>query len=381
VVVVAVVAAVWLGPPRLEHGVASLDARTLPALATYEAIYATFGGSRGQLVVVSADRDPARARARADAVAEAAEQLRASGAVTGFDALARIAPSPEAQRARFADRDKLDLPSRRGLLERVLAEEGFAPLELAPALEAFAHPTADASDVLSAESPALVWLRRRHLAADEGETLAITYVRPAPGADDRVRATLQGADPGCVVTGYAELERGLAGALEHDLPRVLAGALGVVLLVLGASLRRPSRVVLAALVLVIEIAIVLVLSRLVSVRWHVYDALVLPVLLGITLDEVLFLLEAAERTGSIEDAIAEQAPLGMATALTTAAGFGALLICRFRGLVDVGKVGALGSTVGVFVALVVIPAAYRLLGLLASPDGGPQRSGSPTPRT
>jgi predicted RND superfamily exporter protein len=72
------------------------------------------------------------------------------------------------------------------------------------------------------------------------------------------------------------------------------------------------------------------------------------------------LLEAAERTGSIEEAISEQAPLGMATALTTAAGFGALVVCRFGGLVDVGKVGALGSTVGVLVSLVVVPAAYRL---------------------
>lgn len=95
-------------------------------------------------------------------------------------------------------------------------------------------------------------------------------------------------------------------------------------------------------------------------RWHVYDALVLPVLLGITLDEVLFLLAAAERTGSIDEAIAEQAPLGLATALTTAAGFGALVVCRFGGLVDVGKVGALGSIVGVIVSLVVIPAVYRL---------------------
>ena len=69
-------------------------------------------------------------------------------------------------------------------------------------------------------------------------------------------------------------------------------------------------------------------------------------LLGITLDEVLFLLEAAEKLGSIDAAIAEQAPLGTATALTTAAGFGALVICKFPGLVDVGKVGALGSTVG-----------------------------------
>jgi predicted RND superfamily exporter protein len=360
-VVASLAAAVVLGVPKLEHGVATLDARTLPALATYEAIYETFGGERGQLVVVSADRDPARARARADAVAEAAERLRASGMVTGFDALANVAPSPEAQRARFLERDKLNLPSKRALLERLLAEEGFSLEALAPALEAFEHPKSDVRDVLASENPALGWARRRHLATDGDETLAITHVRVAPGAEGQVRVLLRAADPECVVTGYADLERGLTETLARDLPRVLAGALGIVVLVLGASLRRPSRVVLAVLVLVAEIGIVLVLARVFAVRWHVYDALVLPVLLGITLDEILFLLEAAERTGSIEEALVEQAPLGLATALTTAAGFGALVVCRFGGLVDVGKVGALGSVVGVLVALVVVPAAHRLV--------------------
>src|SRR5262249_12035126 len=124
--------------------------------------------------------------------------------------------------------------------------------------------------------------------------------------------------------------------------------------------RRPSRVGLAVAVLAVEIAIVVGLARLLGVRWHVYDALVLPVLLGITLDEVLFLIEAVQRSRSIDDAITEQAPLGSATALTTAAGFVALCVCRFDGLVDVGKIGALGSVVGLVVALVAVPAVYRL---------------------
>jgi predicted RND superfamily exporter protein len=46
--------------------------------------------------------------------------------------------------------------------------------------------------------------------------------------------------------------------------------------------------------------------------------------------------------------------------LTTAAGFGALVVCRFGGLVDVGKVGALGSAAGLLCALVVIPAGFRV---------------------
>ena len=55
----------------------------------------------------------------------------------------------------------------------------------------------------------------------------------------------------------------------------------------------------------------------------------------------------------------EQAPLAATTALTTAAGFGALVVCRFAGLVDIGKVGALGSSVGLLCAFVVIPAGFR----------------------
>lgn len=365
IAVLAVMAgAVVMGPPRIDHRVATLDARALPALATYDRIYATFGGTRGQLVVVSSDRDPARARARADAVAEASERLTANGAVAGYDALARVAPSPELQRMRLAERARLDLPSRRALLERVLAEEGFSIEAFAPALAAFERPAETTNDVLASDEPAIRWLRRRHLAEDDRGTLALTNVRigQVQDAGEITRATLRAADPGAVLTGFADLERGLADTLARDLPRVLAGALGIVVLVLGASLRRGSRVALAIGVLVVEIAIVLVLSRLAGVRWHVYDALVLPVLLGITLDEVLFLLESAERHGSIDEAVAEQAPLGTATALTTASGFGALVVCRFDGLVDVGKVGALGSTVGLIVSLVVIPAVFRLRG-------------------
>ena len=354
-----VVVSLGAGWPKIDRAVVALDGRVLPAVATYDAIYATFGGTRGQLAVVSADPDPARARARADAVAEAADRmLGAPRGVLGFDALARVAPSPELQTARLAERDLLDLPGKKALLAKVLVEEGFALDEVEPALEAFAHPSHSTADILAKAPPAIQWLARRHLATDAEGAIAVSYLRLAPDAD--VAATLRGADPDVILTGYADLEKGLARTLAHDLPRVLGGALLLVIVMLAISLRKASRVALAVLVLAVEIVLVLALSKLIGVRWHVYDALVLPVLLGITLDEVLFLLEAADVAPSIETAIAAQAPLGTSTALTTAAGFGALAICRFEGLVDVGKVGALGSIVGLLVALVVIPAVYRL---------------------
>ena len=358
----AIALALALGAPRLDHGVVALDASTLPAMATYDEIYATFGGTKGQLLVVSADLDDSRARARADAVAEVAERLAATGTIEGYDALGTIAPSIAAQRVRLGLRDALDLPGKVPLLKKVLADEGFAPAAFEPALEAFTHPSQVAGDVLAQGDAAVAWVKRRHLGRDEGGTIAITFVRLTKNVaeQEEARATLRAADPEAVLTGYADLEVSLRDAMARDVPRVLLAAFAMVLVVLGISLRKASAVALALMVLVVEIAIVLLLARLFGVRWHVYDALVLPVLLGITLDEVLFLLEATKRKASVDVALAEQAPLAATTALTTAAGFGALVICRFGGLVDVGKVGALGSAAGLLCALVVIPAGFRV---------------------
>jgi predicted RND superfamily exporter protein len=358
----AIALALAFGAPTIDHGVVALDARVLPAAGVYDEIYATFGGTRGQLLIVSADADEARARARADAVAEVAEKLAADDVIEGFDALGTIAPSIAAQRARLDLRNGLDLPGKRALLARSLADEGFAPDAFEPALEAFAHPSEAVSDVAAGNDPALTWVKRRHLGKDERGTLAVTFVRLSknPAKAEQARAWLRAADPEAIQTGFADLETSLKDTMSRDLPRVLAAAMAMVVIVLGVSLRRASAIGLAVLVLVVEIAIVLLLSRVLGVRWHVYDALVLPVLLGITLDEALFLLEAARRKASVDEALAEQAPLAATTALTTAAGFGALIVCRFGGLVDVGKVGALGSAAGLVCALIVIPAGFRL---------------------
>jgi hypothetical protein len=113
----------------------------------------------------------------------------------------------------------------------------------------------------------------------------------------------------------------------------------------------------------------------------VYDALVVPVLVGITLDEAMFLLHAAraaEGTGDGKEtdpaavtrrALDAQGPLVTATALTTAAGFAALFACSFEGLRDMGAVGVLGVLLGLVAALVVVPAGLRVLSLRQQETG------------
>jgi len=145
---------------------------------------------------------------------------------------------------------------------------------------------------------------------------------------------------------------------------VLVGA--VTLAIVGVAMRVVLRSVRHALValstLACELGAVGLAMRLLEVRWHVYDALVLPVLFGVTIDEAMFLLYAA-REGSMVEALRKQGPLIVATALTTAAGFVALVACRFPGLRDLGAVGTAGVLAGLVAALVVVPSAFRAFGL------------------
>jgi len=90
------------------------------------------------------------------------------------------------------------------------------------------------------------------------------------------------------------------------------------------------------------------------------------VLFGVTIDESMFLLHAA-RESSMTRALQTQGPLVAATALTTAAGFVALVACRFDGLRDLGAIGTIGVLAGLVAALVVVPAAIRVVGAGGSP--------------
>ena len=208
-------------------------------------------------------------------------------------------------------------------------------------------------------------LLSRYVGEDQGEHLIAIYVRPreAPGATARVEQAIHEADAGAMLTGYSRLEVSLRESLAHDMPRIGLVAGVLVVLALAASLRRARDVALAALGVAAEVAGVLLIIRVLGIPLHAYDALVLPVLLGITVDEGMFLLHRARSTTDedvIGDTLRHEGPLVASTALTTAAGFGALALCDFDGLRDLGLVGAIGSTAGLFVALIVVPAGLRL---------------------
>jgi predicted RND superfamily exporter protein len=359
-----------VGWPIAADALVAVRPRTLAPLAAEADVQRLFGGHPGQWFVLSVDRREDEARARADRVAEVLERLRRDGTIDGFDALATFDPSPATRRARLSERDALDLPARRDTLAEALRDAGFDIEACRAALDAFAHPAPDpgGSGLLGDSAAAFVY--ERHVAHDVADAVVVTYVRPRGdlSADARARRAILDADPGALVTGFDAIDRALRATLDRDLWLVGGVALAVVAIAMRLALRSASHTFVALATLACEMGIVGVAMRALGVRWHVYDALVLPVLFGVTIDESMFLLHSAGKS-TMARALETQGPLVAATALTTAAGFAALVACRFDGLRDLGVIGTVGVLAGLMAALVVVPAAL----CVARPGGGGRR--------
>jgi predicted RND superfamily exporter protein len=374
----AVVALAVLGPPRPAPAIVAMKPRGLPALEAQEEAIRLASGNRAaidvatsaspgaevQLVITQQGSDEAELLARGERLARALFERQAPRTV---EALSSWLPSPSTIATRLALRDALDLPARADALTRVLADVGFSVEACAPAIAHLKTPATLADAEAAARrlrEGALSPLVARHLARDpdSGQLLLATYVR-GPALDaTALRAEVATIDPAAVVTGYPVLEQSLKAALAADLPRVALVALILVAIALRTVLSTFRDVLVALCALAAELLLVALLVRVLNIPLHVYDALVLPVLIGITVDESMFLLHAM-REGGVVSAIRREGRAIVATATTTAAGFAALLTCHFPGLRDLGAIGVVGTGAGLLASLLVVPAVAGALGL------------------
>ncbi len=354
---------------RVGDSIVAVRPRALEPLSVETRIFERFGGRPQPFIVLVADPDLDTALTRADAIAEglAADVEH----VERVDALTSMLPSPSTQRARLVERDALGLTARADDLERALVDAGFAVPRFRGALAHLRAPPEETIDVRASLGRDLGVLGSRYVATEpDGHTLVAVQVhtRASDGAERALIEAVRDLDPAASVTGYARLESDLRSALARDLPRIGLVAGGLVVALLALALRRLKDVVLASAVLLVGIAALLGVAGALDVPLHIYSALVIPVLLGISVDEAMFLLHHArdaEQSGApgdpIERALRSEAMPVVATALTTAAGFVALAFARYDGLADLGVVGALGNGANLLVALVLVPAGLRLL--------------------
>lgn len=370
---IAVLACLVAGGSVLATGVQVSDSlvavrpKNLEPLKVEDRIFELFGGKAQPWIVLVADPDRDAAMTRADRIAE---RLAADEAyVERVDGLTSLLPSEGTQRARLAERDALDLPAKAAALEVALEEARFNPAPFEPFLESMRKAPSEILPVDDALQGDLAVVASRYLGQEGGEHLVALHVQltEADGAREALAREVHELDPAAHITGYSRLEADLRAALAQDMPRIGGVASALVVILLAISLRRARDIALAVGVLVVGLGALFGVVGALGVPLHLYSALVIPVLLGISVDEAMFLLhhgnqEEASGTGAdpIISTIEREAPPVVTTALTTSAGLLALVAAQYDGLRDLGIMGSVGNATNLVVALLLVPAGMRL---------------------
>lgn len=366
----AVALAVVFGPaPRLADSVVLVRPRALAPLAVQARVFARFGGEPGQWIVIGDAPDLERALQRSEALERALAPLETRGVLAGFDTVSALAPSMAAQRARLDAVARMDPAAAAERLGLALSVRGARRELFEPGLAALRVPLPSPRDVypLTGSAAPLV---RRFLARRHGRVVFLAYVRPAPGhASEALRAevtrVIHGVDGSLALTGYPLLEADVRAALRADTLRVGGLAALLVTLLLALSLRSWRRVALALAGVAVEILALFAFLGVAGIRLDAYNLLAVPVLVGITIDEIVFVLHAYEGAAGTPSeraraAVREMTSATTATAAATAAGFLSLGVCRFDALRGLGLVAGVGTLLGLVSAIIVVPAFARL---------------------
>lgn len=333
-----------------------------------------FGGAGDAMIVYMTAPDAVRLVTLAH---EVDRRLRTDGAraagVSGSLGLASLLPDPAASTARAEqirsiDADRVIADFRAAVDASIFEPHAFDDFVKflktiltpgpVPGVEALRRYPALASEVLPDQTPApgepqeaiaLVWFSAT---LDEAGARA----RAVTGLREALRG-LDGATP----TGLGAIGYDLEQAIKRELPRSLGFAGGAILVALFLYFRRPVEVALALVPVIFGVVSLLAFMRLTGDRFNMANLVAMPLLLGLAVDNGIFLTglaRAASREPDPPAALARSfAASGHATFMvsaTTILAFGSMVFTSVPAIGSLGRVFAVGTTAG-------LASAYFLL--------------------
>jgi len=357
-VVPAVAIIVFAPPLRYEASLEGFQPAELEPVATDRRLQEHFAEDRNKLMVIVRGTDEQAVLRANDAWAARLAAGVASGEVRAVESLSVLRPSDAAVAERRASLQPL-LDAAPARVEAAMTEVGFRPEPFAAAVAGLPHPPTGGED------PAWMrWFEEKHLARIDGEVRVVTRVQPA-GDPATLAAALRASAPAIEagvsdhITGMVLVEGEAEAALRAALPRLLGVATVVLFVVLGLVYRRPLVVLLAVSPLALAMFLFLQMQGLFGLPITPFALAAIPLLVGVGVDDLLFVLDRYLEDGSpgrLDDMLAGAGRAILVTTLTTLAGFGVLSLSRFDALAGFGAavVSALG--LAFVTSVIVLPA-------------------------
>jgi hypothetical protein len=196
-------------------------------------------------------------------------------------------------------------------------------------------------------------------------------VYPAVSLDDgqamralarEVRSVKTPSGAQIAVAGEPMVLADILNMVSREAPFILFGSLGAVLLAMWVTLGSLRLALLCLTPTVVSLFALVGLMPLLNVQFNSLNILVIPVLIGTTVDAGVHLL--TQLVSPESDFVSVYSETGRAVAgglLTSAMGFGALFLADHPGLNSIGALANMGFGVNLLVMLVAFPALLLLL--------------------
>ncbi len=379
----AVTAATGALAPRLhfEDAIRELRPQGNPGIQVEEEVAAHFGsGLRYTMIVLSGETEE-EALELSIRAEEGAQELVASGVLTGIRGIGSLVPAPasQAEAHDWLDRHRelLDGERLRELFSRHATEEGLRAEPFLRGIDLLADAGASREPVTVAtlrDSPQIERMLERYMGRNEGETKLVVYLYPPPGmwrrsAPPGALELAERLGPQAEVTGVSVVGERLRNGIRVD--AVTASIIGFVLvaLLLYLDYRWVVSTLLSLLPLCIGVVWMLGIMVLIGLDMNFFNVFVVTMIIGIGVDYGVHMVHRWREVGfgpealqgdRLVSALGETGKAIVLAAVSTSVGFGSLALSHYPGLRSMGIVAILGAAATALVSITLLPALVAL---------------------
>jgi uncharacterized protein len=342
---------------RFDLSPASLEPRDIPAAKTLALMMKKFPATFEPVMVVLPHPDSHKLAA----LDEALKRLKNEKLIETSSSPSALVLDPERMRANRDAAIRRDLAASRAALAEALAAADLDPSAFSQTFSLFDRLQKELpaestwTKFLSTASP---WwfLFDRMISPVSGAAIAYarTPKQTTGRARERITQIVTTAVPGALVTGWSQALASLTAWASRELV-VFGGAVSLVILLILGVLYRDARLwLLHTTSLLAAAAGTLATLKLMHVPINLLNVLAFPLMLGVGVDYGTHIILAAREQGDALGNISGVLKPIALSGLTTATGFGSLMLAQNAALSGLGTICAIGVTWCLLASLLIV---------------------------
>ena len=349
---------------RFDISPASLEPRNIPAAKALALMMQKFPATLEPVMIVL----PEPQLADLTALDRVLNQLKNEDLIETSSSPSALVLDTERIRTNAKYARSRDLAASRGAFEQAIADSALtasAFTETFKVLEGLGEiddSRLSWSRFLSSTSP---WWFLFDRMISPGSSAAIAYARTQPQISgsqrERIAELVEAAVPSALVTGWSQALTSLTAWARKELI-VFGGAVSlIILIILGLVYRSAQFWLLHAISLLAAGAGTIATLKLLEVPINLLNVLAFPLMLGVGVDYGTHLILAAKEGNDIVSNLSDVLKPIVLSGLTTATGFGSLMLAQNVALSGLGTICAIGVAWCLLASLLVVTPGTLLL--------------------